>query len=88
MAQQPGGEFASADAATRTQDAGVQKRRIGAEIPLSPRRHSEYLLRSTSSHLSKNAPGIQGHGDEHVARSRCCMMNQADGICYALCSAM
>jgi len=88
MAQQPGGELASADAATRTQDAGVQERRIGAKISLRARRHSEYLLRPTPPHLSENAPGLQSGGDDHVARSRCCMMNQADGIFYALWSAM
>src|SRR5450631_3822965 len=80
MAQQPGGELASADAATRTPDAGVQERRIGAKISLRARRHSEYLLRPTPPHLSENAPGLQSGGDDHVARSRCCMMNQADGF--------
>jgi hypothetical protein len=42
----------------------------------------------TIPHLSENAPGLQSGGDDHVARSRCRMMNQADGIFYALWSAM
>jgi hypothetical protein len=85
MAQQPGGELASADAATKTQDAGVQERRIGAKISLRARRHSEYLLRPAPSHFSKNAPGLQGDGDEHVARSRrCSLMNQTSGDFCAL----
>ena len=41
---------------------------------------------STSSQHERTGPS--GVGDTDVARSRCCMMNQADGICYALCSAM
>jgi hypothetical protein len=66
MAQQPGGEFASADAATRTQDAGVQERRIGAKISLHACCHPEYILRAAPSHFSKNAPGLQGNGDEYM----------------------
>src|SRR5664279_3015892 len=84
MAQQPGGEFASADAATRRQDAGVQERRIGAKISLSACRHSKYLLRPAPPHLSENAPSLQGVGDADVARScRGGLMNQTSGVCYA-----
>src|ERR671938_587407 len=36
--EQPGGEFAPADPATRTQDAGLQVARLGSTLPGLPRR--------------------------------------------------
>src|SRR5271167_3248033 len=67
----PGGEFASADAATRTPDARLQERRIGAKISLRACRRPEYLLRPTPSHLGTNAPGLSAGGDGYVACRRC-----------------
>ena len=57
-------------AATRTQDARLQERRIGAKISLGAGRRPEYLLRPTPSHLGTNAPGLSSSGDEHVALCR------------------
>ena len=76
---------------TRRRERKMQgfKTRIGAKISLSACRHLQYLLRPTPSHLSKNAPGLSGGGDEHVARSRhrrlrpTCQQN-----CYVLYSLM
>jgi hypothetical protein len=72
MAQQPGGEFASADPTTGAQDAGVQERGIGTEISLNACSNLQHFQRPAPSHLSKNAPSLQGVGDADVARSRCC----------------
>ena len=71
VAEQPGGEFASADPTTRVQDAGLQERRIGAKISLVLRRRLQRLQRPASSDLSLHAPCVSRGGDEHVARGRC-----------------
>ena len=70
MAQQSSGEFASADPTKGEEDARVQERGIRAKISLSACSNTKYFQRPTSSYLGKNAPGLQGDGDEHVASSR------------------
>ena len=49
------------------EDARVQERGIRAKISLNPRSHLQHLQRPTPSHLSKNAPSLQGVGRADVA---------------------
>src|SRR5450631_4267855 len=85
MAQQSSGEFASTDPATRTQDAGFQESGFSPKISLNARSRLQHFQRPASSHLSKNAPSLQGHGDADVARSRCCGVSlTCQQICYVL----
>jgi hypothetical protein len=45
----------------------------------------QHFQRPASSHLSKNAPSLQGHGDADVARSRRCGVSlTCQQICYVL----
>ena len=53
MEEQQSGEFAPADLATGAQDAALQERRLGAEIPFSPRCRLQHLQRPTPSHLAE-----------------------------------
>jgi hypothetical protein len=70
MAQQSSGEFASANPTKGEEDARVQERGIRAKISLSACSNTKYLQRPTPSHLSKNAPSLQGLSHAGVARSR------------------
>jgi hypothetical protein len=45
----------------------VQERGIRAKISLNPRSHLQHIQRPTPSHLSKNAPSLQGVGRADVA---------------------
>jgi hypothetical protein len=72
MAQQSSGEFASTDPTKGEEDARVQERGIRAKISLNPRSHLQHIQRPAPSHLSKNAPRLQGVGHADVARSRRC----------------
>jgi transposase-like protein len=54
------------------EDARVQERGIRVQISLSACSSSEHLQRPASSHLSKNAPSLQGVGHAYMARSRRC----------------
>src|ERR1019366_9602752 len=76
MAKQQGGEFASTDPATRTQDARFQKRRVSTEISLLSCSSPQHLQRPTPSHFSKHTPSVQGLGHADVARSRCCSVSK------------
>ena len=68
-----------------TQDARVQERGISAKISLNPRSHLQHLQRPTPSHLSKNAPSLQGLSHAGVARSRRRGMSPTcQEICYVL----
>ena len=67
------------------QDARVQERRVRAKISLSACSNTKYFQRPTPSHLSKNAPSLQGHGDADVARSRRRGVSlTCQQICYVL----
>jgi len=68
MEKQSRREFASADATAGAQDATLQERRLGAEIPLKPCRRLQRLQRPTPSGLSSNASLASRRGDERVAR--------------------
>jgi hypothetical protein len=59
--------FASTDATTRTQEARFYEREIRAKISLNACRSTEHIQRPTPSHLSKNAPILQGSGPADVA---------------------
>jgi hypothetical protein len=67
MAQQSSGEFASADPTKGEEDARVQERGIRAKISLNTCSNTKYLQRPTSSHVSKNAPSLQGIGHADMA---------------------
>src|SRR5664280_2915258 len=69
MEKQSRREFASADATAEAQDATLQERRFGAEIPLDPCRRVQHLQRPTPSGLRSNASHASRRGDEHMARS-------------------
>jgi hypothetical protein len=60
MAKQQGGEFASTDPTTRTQDAGFQERRFSAKISFLSCGSPQYVQRSTPSSFSKDAPSFGG----------------------------
>ena len=78
------GEFASADPTTRTQDARFRVRGQ-PKISLNARSRLQHFQRPAPSHLSKNAPSLQGHGDADVARSRRCGVSlTCQQICYVL----
>jgi hypothetical protein len=62
-------EFASTDEAAGTENAALQKRWLGSEIPLNTCRRLQHFQRPTSSHVSPNAPHASRGGDEHVAGS-------------------
>jgi hypothetical protein len=69
--EQSGREFASADPAAGAQDATLQERRLGAEIPVNSCCRLQHIQRPTPSHVSPHAPHAPRCGDEHVAdRSR------------------
>ena len=85
MARQPSREFASTDPTTRTQDAGFQESGFSPKISLNPRSRLQHFQRPTPSHLRKNAPSLQGHGDADVARRRRCGVSlTCQQICYVL----
>ena len=71
MAKQQGGEFASTDPTTRTQDARFQERRFSTEISLLSRSRPQYLQRSAPSHFSNDAPSFSSLGHGHVACGHC-----------------
>ena len=57
--------------AAGAQDAAVQERRLGAEIPVNPCCRVQHVQRPTPSHVSPNAPHAPRRGNGHVAdRSR------------------
>src|SRR5271154_4679666 len=62
MAQQSGGEFASADPTTRAQDARVQERRIGAKISLNACGGPKHLQRPASSVISSQQERTEPSG--------------------------
>jgi hypothetical protein len=79
------GEFASTDPTTITQNAGFQESGFSPKISLNPRSRLQHFQRPTPSHLRKNAPSLQGHGDADVARRRRCGVSlTCQQICYVL----
>ena len=85
MARQPGREFASTDPTTRTQDAGLQERRISAKISHNPPHDLQHIQRPTPSHLSQDAPSFPGLGHADMARSRRRSVSLTyQEICYEL----
>jgi len=67
MAQQSSREFASTDPTTKTQDARFQERPVSVKISLLPCSSPQHIQRPMPSHLSKNAPSLQGIGAANVA---------------------
>ena len=85
MAQQPSGEFASTDPKKREEDARVPERGIRAKISLSTCGRPKHLQRPAPSHVSKNAPSLQGISPADLARSgRCGVSLTCQEICYVL----
>ena len=72
MAQQSGGEFASANPTKGEENAGFQERGIRAKISLNACRRLQHVQRPTPFHFSKNTPGFSSLGHRHVARGRRC----------------
>jgi hypothetical protein len=68
LVQSKRNKHAAADATAAAQDATLQQRRLGAEIPLDPCRRLQRLQRPTPSHLGSNASHTSRRGDERVAR--------------------
>jgi hypothetical protein len=68
MAKQQGGEFASTDPTTRTQDARVQEPGVSPKISLNPRHDLQHIQRPTAPHLGKNEPSLPGLGDADMAK--------------------
>ena len=71
MAQQSGGEFASADPTKGEENAGLRERGIRAKISLNACRRVQHLQRSTPSRFGTNAPGFSNRGYGYVAHGRC-----------------
>src|SRR5271170_5932596 len=61
-------EFASTDPTTRTQDARVQETGLSPAISIDPCSCLQHLLRPTPPRISRHAPRLSRHGDEHLAR--------------------
>ncbi len=66
--------LASANPTTRTQDAGLQEPRFGAEVSFCPCSHLQHVQRSTPSHFSKDTLNFSSLGHGCTARDRCCSM--------------
>ena len=75
MAKQSGGEFASTNPTTRTQDARLQERRISTKISLLSRSSPQHFQRSTPSHFSKDAPSFSSLCHGHMACGHCGSMS-------------
>ena len=72
MAQQPGGEFASAKPTKGEENAGFQERGIRAKIALNACRRLQHVQRPTPSHFGKNTLGFSSLGHRQVTRGRRC----------------
>jgi putative transposase len=72
-------------AARSSWDRKTPRAGFSPKISLNPRSRLQHFQRPTPSHLSKNAPSPQGHGDADVARSRRCGVSlTCQQICYVL----
>ena len=71
---------------TRRRERKMQEESgFSPKISLNPRSRLQHFQRPTPSHLRKNAPSLQGHGDADVARRRRCGMSlTCQQICYVL----
>jgi hypothetical protein len=65
--EQSSGELASADPATRAQDAGLQEPRISPTISLHSCSRLQHLQRPTPFDISVDAPEFPRRGDGHLA---------------------
>ena len=64
---------------------GFKSSGFSPKISLNARSRLQHFQRPTPSHLSENAPSLQGHGDADVARSRRCGVSlTCQQICHVL----